>query len=163
MHNPFYFTLPRKAKMAYNFKLAPSRKKKRREKGMKRLTIAEVSERFGTSPDTLRYYERVGLIPPVGRKGGMRNYDESDIKWIEFILCMRSAGVPIEELVRYVALYREGSKTTAERKNILVAQRERLLSRIEELETLADKLGYKIANYETEFLEKEKQLLGERP
>ena len=70
---------------------------------MKRLTIAEVSERFGTSPDTLRYYERVGLIPPVGRKGGMRNYDESDIKWIEFILCMRSAGVPIEKLVRYVA------------------------------------------------------------
>lgn len=126
------------------------------------MTIAEVSERFGTSPDTLRYYERVGLIPPVGRKGGMRNYDESDIKWIEFILCMRSAGVPIEELVRYVALYREGSKTTAERKNILVAQRERLLSRIEELETLADKLGYKIANYETEFLEKERQLLGEQ-
>ena len=93
----------------------------------------------------------------------MRNYDESDIKWIEFILCMRSAGVPIEELVRYVALYREGSGTTAERKKILIAQRERLLSRSEELKALADKLGYKIANYETEFLEKEKQLLGERP
>lgn len=129
---------------------------------MKRLTIAEVSERLGISPDTLRYYERVGLIPPVGRKGGMRNYDESDIKWIEFILCMRSAGVPIEELVRYVALYREGSKTTAQRKNILIAQRERLRSRIEELKALADKLDYKIANYETEFLEKERQLLGEQ-
>lgn len=74
-----------------------------------------------------RYYERVGLIPPVGRKGGMRNYDESDIKWVEFILCMRSAGEPIEEL-----------------------------------RTLADKLDYKIANYETEFLEKERQLLGEQ-
>ena len=71
--------------------------------------------------------------------------------------------MPIEELVRYVALYREGSGTTAERKKILIAQRERLLSRIEELKALADKLGYKIANYETEFLEKEKQLLGERP
>lgn len=92
----------------------------------------------------------------------MRNYDESDIKWIEFILCMRSAGVPIEELVRYVALYREGSNTAAERKNILIAQRERLRSRIEELRTLADKLDYKIAHYDTEFLEKEKQLLGER-
>ena len=126
------------------------------------MTIAEVSERLGISPDTLRYYERVGLIPPVGRKGRMRNYDESDIKWIEFILCMRSAGVPIEELVRYVALYREGSKTTAQRKNILIAQRERLRSRIEELKALADKLDYKIANYETEFLEKERQLLGEQ-
>ena len=92
----------------------------------------------------------------------MRNYDESDIKWIEFILCMRSAGVPIEELVRYVALYREGSKTTAQRKNILITQRERLRSRIEELKALADKLDYKIANYETEFLEKERQLLGEQ-
>ena len=89
------------------------------------MTIAEVSERFGTSPDTLRYYERVGLIPPVGRKGGIRNYNESDVKWIEFILCMRSAGVPIEELVRYVALYREGSGTTAERKGILIRQRDR--------------------------------------
>ena len=92
----------------------------------------------------------------------MRNYDESDIKWIEFILCMRSAGVPIEELVRYVALYRERNKTTAQRKNILIAQRERLRSRIEELKALADKLDYKIANYETEFLEKERQLLGEQ-
>ena len=49
-----------------------------------------------------------------------------------------------------------------ERKNILIAQRERLRSRIEELRTLADKLDYKIAHYDTEFLEKEKQLLGER-
>lgn len=114
-------------------------------------------------PDTLRYYERVGLIPPVGRKGGIRNYNESDVKWIEFILCMRSAGVPIEELVRYVALYREGSGTTAERKGILIRQRDRLLDRIKELKALAKKLNHKIANYETEFLEKEKQLLGEQP
>lgn len=126
------------------------------------MTIAEVSERFGTSPDTLRYYERVGLIPPVGRKSGIRDYDESDIKWIEFIFCMRSAGVPIEELVRYVALYREGSRTTAERKGILIRQRDRLLARIKELKALAKKLNYKIANYETEFLEKEKQMLGEQ-
>lgn len=79
------------------------------------MTIAEVSERFGTSPDTLRYYERVGLIPPVGRKSGIRNYDENDIKWIEFIFCMRSAGVPIEELARYVALYREAGRRPGER------------------------------------------------
>ena len=126
------------------------------------MTIAEVSERFGTSPDTLRYYERVGLIPPVGRKGGMRNYDESDIKWIEFILCMRSAGVPVEELVRYVALYRKGRGTGDERKQILIDQRDRMLNRIEELKTLADKLSYKIANYESVLLETEKQLLGEQ-
>lgn len=76
------------------------------------MTITEVSKQFGTSPDTLRYYEKAGLVPPVKRKNGIRDYGESDVKWIEFILCMRSAGVPVEELVRYVALYREGSGTT---------------------------------------------------
>ena len=126
------------------------------------MTIAEVSERFGTSPDTLRYYERVGLIPPVGRKSGIRDYDENNVKWIEFILCMRSAGVPVEELVRYVALYRKGRGTGDERKQILIDQRDRMLNRIEELKTLADKLSYKIANYESVLLETEKQLLGEQ-
>lgn len=119
-----------------------------------------MSERFGTSPDTLRYYERVGLIPPVRRKSGIRDYDENDVKWIEFILCMRSAGVLIEELVRYVALYRKGSGTADERKRILIDQRARLLARIEEMTAVAEKLEYKIANYETVLLEKERQLLG---
>ena len=119
-----------------------------------------MSERFGTSPDTLRYYERVGLIPPVRRKSGIRDYDENDVKWIEFILCMRSAGVLIEELVRYVALYRKGSGTADEQKRILIDQRARLLARIEEMTAVAEKLEYKIANYETVLLEKERQLLG---
>ena len=127
------------------------------------MTIAEVCERFGTSADTLRYYERVGLIPAIRRKSGIRDYNERDAKWIEFILCMRSAGVPVEELVRYVALYREGDGTAEERKNILIEQRDRLRNRIGELTALAEKLDYKIANYESAFLEKEKQLLGKRP
>lgn len=126
------------------------------------MTIAEVSERLGISPDTLRYYERAGLVPPVKRKSGIRDYDESDVKWIEFILCMRSTGVPVEELVRYVALYRQGRGTADERKQILIDQRDRLLARIDEMKTVAEKLNHKIANYETSFLEKERQLLGER-
>lgn len=83
------------------------------------------------------------------------------MKWIEFILCMRSAGVPVEELVRYVALYREGSGTTDERKKILIRQRDRLQNRIEEIRALVEKLDYKIENYENVLLEKEKELLGE--
>lgn len=126
------------------------------------MTIAEVCERLGTSPDTLRYYERVGLVPPVRRRSGIRDYDESDVKWVEFILCMRSAGVPVEELVRYVALYRKGRGTADERKQILIDQRDRLLGRIEEMKAVAAKLDYKIANYESVLLEKERQLLGER-
>ena len=53
------------------------------------MTISEVSEKFGLTPDTLRYYERIGLIPPVPRtRSGLRDYDESSCNWIEFIKCM---------------------------------------------------------------------------
>lgn len=58
------------------------------------MTISEVCEQFDITPDTLRYYERVGVIPAVGRtKGGIRNYTEQDIRWVENAICMRSAGV----------------------------------------------------------------------
>ena len=59
------------------------------------MTITEVSEKFDLSPDTLRYYERIGLIPPVPRtSGGLRDYREGDLRWVEFIKCMRNAGCP---------------------------------------------------------------------
>ena len=57
-----------------------------------RMTIKEVSEKFKISQDTLRYYERIGLIPPVSRTAsGIRNYQESDLGWVEHAVCMRSA------------------------------------------------------------------------
>ena len=66
------------------------------------MTIKEVSEKFKISQDTLRYYERIGLIPPVSRTAsGIRNYQESDLGWVEHAVCMRSAGVPIEALIEY--------------------------------------------------------------
>ena len=76
------------------------------------MTIAEVSRTYDLSADTLRYYERIGLIPPVHRSaGGIREYDEEDCRWIEFIKCMRGAGLPIESLVEYVALFQQGEET----------------------------------------------------
>ena len=69
------------------------------------MKIAEVSERYGVSSDTLRYYERVGLIPPVTRsESGIRDYQEIDLQRVEFIKCMRSAGLPIDVLIQYVGL-----------------------------------------------------------
>ena len=69
------------------------------------MKIAEVSERYGISSDTLRYYERIGLIPPVNRHdSGIRDYNELDLKRVEFIKCIRSAGLPIEALIEYVGL-----------------------------------------------------------
>ena len=113
------------------------------------MTIKEASQLTGVSADTLRYYERIGLIPAVPRnESGIRNYDEASIGWINFIKCMRSAGLPIEALIEYVALYKEGSKTEASRKAILIEQRDILQERMSSLQKTLDKLNYKIDNYE---------------
>ena len=88
------------------------------------MTISEVSEKYGLTPDTLRYYERIGLIPPVPRtKSGLRDYDESSCNWIEFIKCMRGAGLQIEALIEYVALYQQGALSRQEK--ICLSSREK--------------------------------------
>lgn len=112
------------------------------------MTIKEASQVTGVSADTLRYYERIGLIPAVPRSaGGIRDYDEASIRWINFIKCMRGAGLPIEALIEYVALCKESDKTEASRKAILVEQRDILQQRIESLQKTLVKLNYKIDNY----------------
>lgn len=113
------------------------------------MTIAEVSKKFGVTADTLRYYERIGILPPVPRtKGGIRDYDEDSCRWIELMKCLRSAGVQIEALTEYSALYRQGDATMERRKEILVEQRVQLEARMGEIQNSLDRLNYKIANYE---------------
>lgn len=113
------------------------------------MTIKEASQITGVTADTLRYYERIGLIPPVPRnESGIRNYDETIIGWINFIKCMRNAGLPIETLIEYVALYKEGSKTDDARKQLLVEQKNILEERIAFLQDTLTKLNFKIDNYD---------------
>ena len=124
------------------------------------MKIAEVSEQYGLSADTLRYYERVGLIPPVHRnESGIRDYDELDLKRVDFIKCMRSAGLPIEVLIEYVALVQKGDKTIEARKEILIEQREILVSKMKEMQKTLDVLDHKIEVYENAVLKKEKQMI----
>ena|SRR4030042_6363166 len=124
------------------------------------MKIAEVSEQYGISSDTLRYYERIGLIPPVNRnKSGIRDYNDTDVKRVEFIKCMRSAGLPIEELIEYVALVQQGDTTIEARKDILKEQRELLMVRMKEMQKTLDILDYKIRVYENAVLKKEKELI----
>lgn len=113
------------------------------------MRINEVSKQYGLSQDTLRYYERIGLIPPVPRNsGGIREYDEASLQWIEFIKCMRSAGLPIDKLIIYVNLYQKGDETIAERKQLLIEERDQLTKRIEEQQKTLARLNGKIARYE---------------
>ena len=124
------------------------------------MKIAEVSVKHGLSVDTLRYYERVGLIPPVHRNdGGIRDYNELDLRRVDFIKCMRSAGLPIEVLIDYVALVQKGDKTIDARKEILIEQRELLVARMQEMQKTLDILDHKIEVYEKAVLKKEKQIV----
>jgi DNA-binding transcriptional MerR regulator len=124
------------------------------------MKIAEVSEKFSLSPDTLRYYERVGLIPPVNRNGGgVRDYTELDIRRVEFIKCMRSAGLPIEVLIEYVGLVQQGDHTIKARKEILKEQRELLVGRMKEMQKTLNLLDHKIEVYEKGVLKKEKEMI----
>ncbi|HBW37777.1 MerR family transcriptional regulator [Desulfosporosinus sp. BICA1-9] len=123
------------------------------------MTITEVSEKYDLTQDTLRYYERIGLIPHVNRnKSGIRDYTEEDCRWVEFIKCMRNAGLPIEVLIEYVGLFQQGDTTIEARKELFIEQRKQLISKMADMQKTLERLNYKIAVYEQAVIPKEKEL-----
>ncbi len=113
------------------------------------ITIKEVSEKYCVTQDALRYYERAGMIPPVTRTaGGIRDYREEDLAWVELALCMRSAGLSVEAISEYVRLSRLGDGTIKDRLALLQGQREVLLERQRQIAGTLDRLNYKISRYE---------------
>ena len=122
------------------------------------MTIKEVSEKYDISVDTIRYYERIGLLPPIPRKSnGIRDFDEVSCNWIEFVKCMRSAGVEIEALIDYIKLfYQEG--TAEARKEILKEQRDRLQKKIDVMNLVIERLNKKVDRYEEIIIPAEKKL-----
>ena len=112
------------------------------------ITIAEAAERCGLSAHTLRYYERIGLIHPVGRgQNGHRRYGRDDIEWLDFLIKLRTTDMPIRQMVEYAELVREGPQTASRRRAMLEAHREALRERIEELEETAGVIDRKIETY----------------
>ncbi len=123
-------------------------------KGSNIMTIKEVAEKFDMTNDTLRYYEKVGLVGPVKKNSsGIRDYSEEDLKRIEFIKCMRSAGISIEVLKKYVDLYDEGESTKLERQHLLEEEQDKLEEKIRTMTEALDKLKYKIELYKTNKLD----------
>lgn len=113
------------------------------------MKISEVSEKYGLTTDTLRYYERVGLIPPVNRNpNGIREYDDYSCDWIEFAHNMRKAGIRVEVLIEYVQLFQQGAVTKEARKELLREEYCRLSEHITEMKKLRDRLAWKIENYD---------------
>lgn len=114
------------------------------------MRIAEVSKKYDISADTLRYYERIGLLEHVRRnESGIRDYSEVDCARIQFIKCMRGANVSIEALIEYMQLFAEGDSTVAARKALLEEQRDLVQERINEMQAGLDRLNYKIENYDS--------------
>ena len=124
------------------------------------MTITEVSRKYNLTADTLRYYERIGLIPPVNRNNsGVRYFTEEDCNWVKFIKCMRGAGLSIEVLIEYVKMFQEGNSTVKARKELLIEQRNQLADRIREMKETLDRLDKKIDGYEERVLRVEKDLV----
>lgn len=124
-----------------------------------KMTIKEVSEKFNISQDTLRFYEKEGLIQNVPRKNGIRNYGQKEIDSISFVICMRSAGLSIEVLREYLTLCKQGDSTIEQRKALLIKQREILKSKIDDMQNAYEKLNYKIDVYYSTMIEKERKFL----
>lgn len=113
------------------------------------MTIKEVSEKYDISADTLRYYERVGVIPTVSRtSGGIRNYTEDDLGWVEMAVCFRNAGMPVDLLIEYVKLFQEGDSTIEARCNLLKKAREQILEERKRYDDALERMNYKIEKYE---------------
>jgi DNA-binding transcriptional MerR regulator len=119
------------------------------------LTPAEMADRTGTTIDTLRYYEREGLISGVARaSSGHRRYSETDAGWIEVLRCLRLTGMPIQQMKAFAELGRQGEHTELERYMQLLSHRERVVASIDELEKALAVLDAKTAVYEAALKEK---------
>lgn len=113
------------------------------------MIIKEVSEKTGVSIDNLRYYERIGLIPPVPRtESGIRNYDEISIHWIEFVMRFKKAGVSLETINEYIQLAIKGETTKDARRDLLIETKAGIEKKMREMQETLDVINYKIDTYD---------------
>jgi DNA-binding transcriptional MerR regulator len=124
------------------------------------MKISEVSQQCDITADTLRYYERIGLLPPINRSdSGIREYSDLDVRRVEFIKCMRTAGLPVEVLIKYYGLVQQGDETMEARKAILLEHRAEIAARMTELQKTLDLIDYKISYYENAVLKRENAII----
>jgi DNA-binding transcriptional MerR regulator len=110
--------------------------------------IGELARRSGLSAHTIRYYERIGLIPRAHRDpSGRRDYDASILSWIEFLDRLKTTGMPIREMLRYAVLWQRGAGTEAQRRALLEQHRERVRAHVADLHACLLVLDTKIAGY----------------
>ncbi len=120
----------------------------RRPEGQDNYTISEVVAFTGLTAHTLRWYERIGLMPHIGRSHtGQRRYSNRDLDWLDLVGKLRLTGMPVADMVRYAELVREGDHTYGERRELLESTRRDVLARIAELQDTLAVLDRKISFY----------------
>ncbi len=113
------------------------------------MNIKDVCIEFDISADTLRYYERIGVIPPVNRtSGGIRDYTEDDLKWVKQAVCFRNAGLSVDALVEYRKLFEQGDETITDRLNLLESERDKAIELKNSIDEALNRLNRKISIYE---------------
>lgn len=128
------------------------------------MTIREIAAKTNMSTDTLRYYERIGLLPPVPRNAaGIRNYDEYFVNFINFIKKLKASGMSLEHIIDYIRLAEMGDATIQERKKLLAEARETLLDKINSLQLGAELADYQLRNYENLLQPETYALLNRHP
>lgn len=112
------------------------------------LTIKQAAAHCGVSEHTLRYYERVGLLSPIGRQeNGHRLYQERDLAWISFLLKLRATGMPLAQIHHYAELLRAGAHTAGERMALLAAHQAQVESQVAELNAALEVIRHKVQHY----------------
>ena len=128
------------------------------------MTIREIAAKTNMSTDTLRFYERIGLLPPVPRNAaGIRNYDEYFVNFINFIKKLKASGMSLEHIIDYIRLAEMGDATIQERKKLLAEARETLLDKINSLQLVAELADYQLRNYENLLQPETYALLNRHP
>lgn len=128
------------------------------------MTIREIAAKTNMSTDTLRYYGRIGLLPPVPRNAaGIRNYDEYFVNFINFIKKLKASGMSLEHIIDYIRLAEMGDATIQERKKLLAEARETLIEKINSLQLIAELADYQLRNYENLLQPETYALLNRHP
>lgn len=113
------------------------------------MLIKEMAERTGLTDATLRYYERIGLMPPVPRKrGGVRQYKDSHVQYVSVIQCLKASGMSLDDIQAYMKLARQGEKTTIARKELLAASRQQLLAKIAAMQAAVAEATFQLRHYD---------------
>lgn len=112
-------------------------------------SIKEVADMMKVTTSTLRYYDQEGLLPGVGRKNGVRVFEDKDFKWLRVLNCLKNTNMPIKKIKEYVDLAQEGDASLQARYQLVIEQKENILAQIKELEYYLKELDYKQWYYET--------------